>query len=246
MLTPEEKAEISRQNGAKSKGPVTEEGKAKSRLNALKSGDHATTLSMFVPPHSAVICNEDRHKYAHLMDELLAIYQPVNSLAVSIVQSIAVARWELARLRACVTMHWNSALLAQPSSPNPDLAEIHAMTAASSQLYGPNGPVRMLNRQIDQLEIRIGRLEKRLRFVHANFPTNPPKRTQPDSPQPTENTAPKAEKAPILYITENKPEVVQAYQLQFPNREIVVLPPDDVAKGIDIEDDMPIAPRRVV
>ena len=59
--------------------------------------------------------------------------------------------------------------------------------------------------------------------------------------QPTETTT---LTEPPIYITENSPEVIKAYKQQFPNREIIVLPPDDVAKGINLEDDMPLAPRR--
>ena len=66
-------------------------------------------------------------------------------------------------------------------------------------------------------------------------------RPQRQNPQPTE-TAPLTE--PPIYITENSPEVIKAYKLQYPNREIIVLPPDDVAKGFNLEDDMPLAPRR--
>ena len=97
------KADIARENGAKSKGPTTEEGKARSSRNALKSGEHATKLDLFVPPHSAVLCNEDRREYANLIDDLLDIYQPLNGLALSIVKSIAIARWEVSRLHACIS-----------------------------------------------------------------------------------------------------------------------------------------------
>jgi hypothetical protein len=47
-----------------------------------------------------------------------------------------------------------------------------------------------------------------------------------------------------VYVTEPTPEVLAAYRREFPGHKIVVLPPDDVAKGIDIEDDLPPAPRR--
>src|SRR5262245_60568395 len=101
------KADIARENGAKSRGPITEAGKARSSRNALQSGEHATTLELFVPPHSAVLCNEERREYATLVDEILDIYQPLNAVAVSIVKSIAIARWEIMRLRGCITSHWN-------------------------------------------------------------------------------------------------------------------------------------------
>ncbi len=38
MITPEEKAKIARENGAKSKGPATQEGTDRSRANGLKTG----------------------------------------------------------------------------------------------------------------------------------------------------------------------------------------------------------------
>jgi hypothetical protein len=246
-MTPEERAQIARENGAKSHGPTTEAGKAKSSRNAIKSGEHATKLEMFVPPHSAVLCNEERQRYATLVEELLGIYRPVNSVALAIVKSIAIANWEISRLRACITMHWNMALInagQKPSTLAPELLEMESMVAASTLLYAPSGPVRQLNRQIDQLELRIARLERRLKFIHTNFANTP-------IPQPVENTTnePAAEPntgefEPPIVVTETNATVIEAYKKLYPNREIVVLPPDDVALGIEIEDTMPTAPRK--
>ena len=238
-----DRAQIARENGAKSKGPITEEGKARSSRNALKSGEFATKLELFVPPHSAVLCNEDRQAYASLVDDLLDIYQPVNSLALSIVQSIAIARWEISRLRVCISSLWNFALIDHAQKPCPvvdELAEVHSLARAAVDLCSTRGPVRQINRQIDQLELRIARLERRLQFVHANFPSQG-KRTQPEEPTIVENTE---LTEPPVYITENKPSVIEAYKRQFPGRRIVILNPDNVAKGIDIDDDMPTAPRK--
>ena len=250
-MTKEEKAQIARDNGAKSQGPTSDQGKAASSRNAIKSGEHATKLELFVPPHSAVLCNEERQKYARLVEGLLAIYQPINEAALNIVKGIAVARWEVSRLHACKTMHWNLALVdnAQlPSTLAPELLEMQAMVRASTDLYANNGPVRLLNRQIDQLEIRIARFERRLKFLHANFPNAG---ITPSQPQPIENTTettPVSENTsknePPVYITENSPAVIAAYKKLFPNSEIIVLPADDVAKGINLEDDMPLAPRK--
>ena len=46
-----------------------------------------------------------------------------------------------------------------------------------------------------------------------------------------------------IFITENSAEVIAYYKKLYPNREIIVMPPDDVANGIDVEDDMPDIPR---
>ncbi|MBI2685420.1 MAG: hypothetical protein HYX27_03815, partial [Acidobacteria bacterium] len=167
--------------------------------------------------------------------------QPANQLALSIVESIAIARWQIDRLNACITMHWNHALVDAanlPSSLAPDLIEIHSMVHSSRHIAAL---LHNLNRQIDQLELRITRLERRLTFVHTHFPTVAEEQTH----QPVENTENGAGKEPPLYITENTPAVLAAYKRAFPGRQIVVLPPDNVAKGIDVEDDMPIAPRKV-
>jgi len=128
-MTREERAKIARENGAKSHGPKTQNGKAASSRNAIKSGEHATKLAMFVPPHSAVLCNEKRQDYARLVEELLAVYLPVNEVARSIVRTIAIARWEIERLRACVTMHWNVALV--------DNAELPASSTPNSSKCTP-------------------------------------------------------------------------------------------------------------
>lgn len=245
-MTKEERAQIARENGAKSRGPATDAGKAKSSRNAIKSGEHATKLDLFVPPHSAVLCNEERQRYATLVEELLAIYRPVNNVALAVVKSIAIANWEIARLRACVTMQWNMALIQagqKPSTLAPELLEMESMVAASTVLYAPSGTVRQLNRQIDQFELRIARLERRLKFIHSTFANTP-------IPQPIENTpvepapAPEIpENEPPLFVTETNATVIEAYKKLYPNREIVVLPPDEVALGLEIEDDMPSAPR---
>ena len=59
MSSRKDRAKIARENGAKSQGPITEEGKAASSQNANKSEEYAQILS----PHHAVLCNEDRAAY---------------------------------------------------------------------------------------------------------------------------------------------------------------------------------------
>ena len=106
-MTKEERAKIARENGAKSKGPVTSPGKEKSARNAIDHGRRAEKLKHFAPPHYVALCNEDRREYYQLLDQLVAVYQPVNLVAAGIVRDIAVARWQLLRLDTCIASHWN-------------------------------------------------------------------------------------------------------------------------------------------
>src|SRR5262245_55708082 len=110
-MTKEERARIARENGAKSKGPKTEEGKAKSSRNGIKTGEFASKLAAFVPPDSAVLCNEERQAYYNLMDQLTQIYAPINQESMNLVRQIAIARWQIERLHKAITNVWNFALL---------------------------------------------------------------------------------------------------------------------------------------
>ena len=241
-MTKEERAQIAKTNGAKSRGPISEDGKAKSARNALKSGDYAQQLDLFIPPHSAVTCNEDRQAYFALVDQLLEIYNPVNQLTANVVKQIARARWQIERLHNCLTAQWNAAIIASAKLPAklvPELATIEVMADTATALYSNPATTQRLNREIDQLERRITHLERRLKFDHANFPTVADQNTQS-----VENTTNPQGNEPPVFTTENNPEVIAAYKTLFPNRKIVILPPDNVAKGIDLADDMPPAPRK--
>ena len=243
-MTRKDRARIARENGAKSTGPTSEAGKAKVSANAVKTGEHVEKLAQFLPPDQAVICLEDRPQYYKLLKQLIEIYQPVNQVAGAVVRDIAIAQWQIERLHTCVTVAWNLALIdnaAKPCTLAPELAEMQTMGRATELLIGGKGTVSKLNRDIAQLQRAVAALERRLKFIHTTFPNQAKQQTQPQKTQATENTT---VTDPPIYITENSPEVIAAYKLQFPNREIIILPPDDVAKGINLEDNMPIAPRK--
>ena len=250
MISKEEKQRIARENGAKSKGPVTEAGKRKVSRNALKHGDRADTLSVFLPPHYAVICNEERQDYFDLLDEMIEVFQPKNKFAQALVRDIAVARWQILRIEICITNHWNFTLIEfghEPRTIAPELAELQVIDQAA---MANQALISRFNRDIDKLHIRIARLERTLRTIHQHYPaaekmpeqTNP--KPAPEPVQPVANTEP-APNAPPIFVTENTPGVIAFYKQMFPGHRIVVLPKDDVAKGIEIDDDMPDIPRKV-
>ncbi len=83
------RAEASRRNGAKSRGPKTAEGKASSAQNALKHGMRALKY-VVLPDEDAV---EFQALEAALLDELA----PVGALQLVLARRVAVAAWRLAR-----------------------------------------------------------------------------------------------------------------------------------------------------
>ena len=78
-----------RANAARSTGPRTPQGKARSAQNARKHGFTASTF--------AVVRLEDLHEVAHLRADLIAVYQPVNSQELFAIERIALAQQALLR-----------------------------------------------------------------------------------------------------------------------------------------------------
>ena len=81
------KLAANRRNGQKSKGPKTEEGKSRSRWNALKHGVLSQRLVVF---------NEnDGQTYTLLLENLRRDLNPGNALEEILIEKIAMAYWRL-------------------------------------------------------------------------------------------------------------------------------------------------------
>jgi hypothetical protein len=83
------RAEASRKNGAKSRGPKTPEGRARSSQNALKHGMRAQKY--------VVLPEEDADEFAGLEAALFEELAPVGALQTVLARRVAVAAWRLAR-----------------------------------------------------------------------------------------------------------------------------------------------------
>ena len=82
-------AAASRINGALSRGPTSEEGKANSSLNALKTG--LTGRTVLLP-------SEDAALYEAHLAQFREQYQPVGDQELALVQSLADTYWRIARI----------------------------------------------------------------------------------------------------------------------------------------------------
>jgi hypothetical protein len=83
------RAEANRKNGAKSRGPKTSEGKARSAQNALKHGLRAQKY--------VVLPEEDAAEFAGLEAAMMDELAPVGALQTVLARRVAVAAWRLAR-----------------------------------------------------------------------------------------------------------------------------------------------------
>ena len=93
-LSAADRAAISRQNGQKSTGPKSAEGKDRSRFNALKHG-----LKAKVP----VLPGEDPQQYRGRLDAWIADWQPTNDVEQTLVERAVTLTWQLDRAERAET-----------------------------------------------------------------------------------------------------------------------------------------------
>ena len=81
---PRTRAVIARENGAKSRGPVTPEGRARSSQNALQHSLAATKL----------VCRdaEEQKRFDEFATSYLSLWQPVNVVEEDLVEEMVVAK----------------------------------------------------------------------------------------------------------------------------------------------------------
>jgi hypothetical protein len=102
-MASQSRSDASRANGAKSKGPVTPEGKARSSRNALKDGLTAASQRIVLEGFD-VLPGESQEDFEALLDSHVTHFQPVGALEQELVRTLAITRW---RLRRIPTLEFN-------------------------------------------------------------------------------------------------------------------------------------------
>ena len=120
-----------RANAQRSTGPRTPEGKARSAQNARKHGFTASTF--------AVVRLEALDELAHLKDDLMAVYQPVNSQELFAIERIALTQQTLLRAARLEAGLFTSALSLTLSGEEPFIT-------MSAELAG-NGDIEITRAQ---------------------------------------------------------------------------------------------------
>src|SRR5579859_1779276 len=102
------RAESSRINGAKSRGPKTPEGLAISSRNALKFGFRAS--------HTLVLDCEDPEGLRQVETEYREMYQPATPAEATLVAEMVAARWRIRRVWSIEASLVNQEMSRQPSA----------------------------------------------------------------------------------------------------------------------------------
>ena len=91
------KSEQARINGARSRGPITAEGKRRSSMNALKTGKFAK--------NAAVLSTEDASAFDEHLQDYIRRFKPECPVVMRLVHELASIDWRLARNLAMATNH---------------------------------------------------------------------------------------------------------------------------------------------
>src|SRR3981081_2605014 len=89
MMSSNLQIQASRANGAKSRGPVTPEGRARSSQNAIRHGFNAQTL---------VLGNESPDEFEKLLLSYIARWQPADAVEMDLVEEMVAAKWRQRRM----------------------------------------------------------------------------------------------------------------------------------------------------
>jgi hypothetical protein len=174
MESQEQRAIRNRANAQKSTGPKTEAGKQRSAKNSFKHGRRASFLKNFIPPHAAVLCNEDRQRYFRLQERLIAKYQPHDPTEAAIVKKITNAEWRGLMIDELFSAFQNKALMdivdARQKS-DPEIGDLLLELQAFEGQAGNPGVQIMHDRLRKAIDRTIAANERRLILLRKHFPS---------------------------------------------------------------------------
>ena len=115
----------SRANGARSKGPVTPEGKLASSRNSTRHGMLSQTI---------VLEGESNERFEAMLAAFTADYQPANESETSLVENLAITRWRQMRVWSIEKAAFDIEMAQQPRSlgSNP-IRAAHAFKAMARE-----------------------------------------------------------------------------------------------------------------
>ncbi len=153
--------------GAKSRGPITPEGKRNSATNSRRHG---------ILSRSVVLPSENRQDFLNLLASLQETFQPAGEAALALVETMAVAHWRQQRMWAMETSGFQDEIEKHPADLRPSLRAAKAFRSLADQ----SNTLRL----IDRYETRFYRqFTRSLRLLlQMSAPDSPPGPTAPPAP----------------------------------------------------------------
>lgn len=167
--------DASRSNGAKSSGPATSEGKARSSQNGTKHGLFSTNI---------LLRKESREAWEQLAADLTGRFQPADNVELNIIHEMASSTWRAQRCTAMETalldMEIDVVELTDAPAQSPE-DEIRVAATAYAKAVGRDNALVELGRQSIRLNNLWMRLYKQLLHLQNNRPEPAPEPPAPKS-----------------------------------------------------------------
>ena len=188
------KAEAARSNGAKSNGPVTAEGKAKSAQNSLKHGLNSARV---------VLAHESQEEYDALEAAILNRFNPADRLETELAKEMAAARWRLRRIEAMETALFRKAMREQQGLLGPDADPNDVRDAAYIEV-AESKTMRTLARNQSQLRRAYEKAWRELETLQQGR-SEPKQQNEPTAAKLTSKLIDMVFNAPMPYIGDIDP-----------------------------------------
>src|SRR5690242_8905852 len=217
-MSTEAQINANRRNALKSAGPTTPAGKARSSLNALKSG---------IDAGSHIIPGEDPAALEALAAQFHDHYRPADPVQLSLVDTLVSAEWLQRRLRRIEAQLWNYQIDCLDKNLTREEfldAQIQHRSPLGHAFQDALDPFSRLHRRIDSTNRMFLRTLKALQDLQAAAPA-----AQPAAPPSefTEHPAKAAERSPDTPVSE--PASPESPELLAP--QIGFVPPNSPASS---------------
>jgi hypothetical protein len=167
------RAATARQNGAKSRGPVTPTGKQISALNSITTGEHLNLLAEEVPECLTMLTTDDAVAFVRLLQKHLRQYQPQSECEKTLLRQMTVELFQAQRTISLETYARQSDLDTMMRR-YPDLADQERQLQAYKEGLKDEKLWRALQRDKKAHQTAYLQYQRALQTMRRAFPVVPP------------------------------------------------------------------------
>ena len=175
-MTDEQKnrrAELARENGRKSRGPVSPAGKYASSMNAIAAGKHVKVHKEIFPECDILYSTDDRESYVRLHQKHLKQYKPHSECEHSVVRQMTCELFDFQRLSEVETLAIQRNL-DTVLREHPEVSQAEQLLQGFHRAATEDKTHRFLERKKKGHLNAYNSLQRNLIQLRKNFPMQPP------------------------------------------------------------------------